>query len=253
MAPTFIDLSLSMDDSASEVIPVRIRYFTHREGADQMSAMFGVRAQDLPDQMGWAGEEVSLISHAGTHMDAPWHYGPTSQGGRARTIDAVPLDWCYGPGVVLDFRGKQEGEEISVADLQLALKALDYRLQPGDIVLLHTGADRWWGSKSYPDHGVGLGGESTLWLVERGVRVIGTDSWGLDRPFRYMREEYEKTSDVRCIWPSHYAGRAREYCQLEKLTNLASLPHFGFTVMCFPVKIAKASAGWTRVVAMLSS
>jgi kynurenine formamidase len=253
MPPTFIDLSLSIDDSASEVIPVRIRYFTHHEGAEQMSAMFGVKAQDLPGQMGWAGEEVSLISHAGTHMDAPWHYGPVSQGQRARTIDEVPLEWCYGPGVVLDFRGKEEGDEISVDDLQSALNALDYRLQPGDIVLLHTGADRWWSSESYPDRGVGLNGDSTLWLVERGVRVIGTDSWGLDRPFSYMREEYRKTSDIRCIWPSHYAGREREYCQLEKLTNLALLPRSGFTVMCFPVKIAKASAGWTRVVAMLSS
>jgi kynurenine formamidase len=38
---------------------------------------------------------------------------------------------------------------------------------------------------------------------------------------------------------------------MEKLTNLESLPPFGFKVSCFPVKIEKASAGWTRCVALL--
>ena len=246
----FIDLSLSIEDSASEVIPVQLRYFTHREGAEQMAQIFGVNADDLPDKLGWAGEEVRLITHAGTHMDAPWHYGPVSEDRPARTIDEVPLEWCYGRGIVLDLRELEEGAEITVEDLEDALRKLNYRLQPGDIVLLQTGAARWWGDKSYPDRGVGLGCEATLWLVKQGVRVIGTDSWGLDRPFSHMREEFQRTKDVNCIWPSHYAGRLQEYCQIEKLTNLDLLPPLGFIVMCFPIKVTKASAGWTRVVAM---
>lgn len=248
---TFVDLSLTLTDTVSEVIPVRVRYFTHREGAEQMSKMFGVEADKLPDGLGWAGEEVNLITHAGTHMDAPWHYGPMCENAPAKTIEEVPLEWCYGPGVVLDLRDKEEGAEITTKDLQLALEKLNYQLSAGNIVLLYTGADQWWGSNSYPDRGVGLGREATLWLVQHGIRVIGTDSWGLDRPFSYMRRQFEETSDVSCIWPSHYVGKQCEYCQLEKLTNLGLLPPHGFTVMCFPVKIAKASAGWARVVAML--
>lgn len=246
----FVDLSLPIEAAASEVIPVEVRYFSHREGAEQMGQIFGVNADDLPDKLGWAGEEVRMITHAGTHMDAPWHYAPVSEGRSARTIEEVPLDWCYGSGVVLDFRTLDEGKEILVEDLTTALQNINYRLSPGDIVLLHTGASRWWGDKSYPERGVGLGRDATLWLLEQGIRVIGTDSWGLDRPFSYMRKEFERTKDVNCIWPSHYAGRVKEYCQIEKLTNLELLPNFGFTVMCFPIKVAKASAGWTRVVAM---
>src|SRR5215467_7314215 len=183
----FIDLSLSIEDSASEVIPVQLRYFTHREGAEQMGQIFGLDADDLPGKLGWAGEEVRLITHAGTHMDAPWHYGPTSEARSSRTIDEIPLDWCYGHGVMLDLRHMEEGAEIFVEHLQEVLRNINYRLATGDIVLLQTGAASWWGDKSYPDRGVGLGREATLWLVEQGVRVIGTDSWGLDRPFSYMR------------------------------------------------------------------
>jgi kynurenine formamidase len=36
-----------------------------------------------------------------------------------------------------------------------------------------------------------------------------------------------------------------------KLHNLEQLPSTGFTVSCFPVKIERASAGWTRAVAIL--
>lgn len=246
----FIDLSLPIEENASEVIPVQVRYFTHKEGADQMGQIFGLNGDDLPGKLGWAGEEVRMITHAGTHMDAPWHYGPVSEGKPARTIDDVPLEWCYGPGVVLDFRKMEEGGEITVQDLELALEKINYELRAGDIVFLNTGAAQWWGDGSYPDRGVGLGSSATLWLVDRGVKVIGTDSWGLDRPFKYMRSEFQRTNDINCIWPSHYAGRLREYCQIEKLTNLELLPPYGFTVFCFPIKVAKASAGWTRVVAM---
>jgi len=49
------------------------------------------------------------------------------------------------------------------------------------------------------------------------------------------------------------AGRHSGYCHLEKLHNLENLPSTGFTVSCFPVKIERASAGWTRAVAIIDS
>jgi kynurenine formamidase len=247
----FIDLSLPIEETPSERVPVRIRYLRHDEGALEMQQVLGVAAADLPDGTGWAGEELRLISHAGTHMDAPWHYGPFSQGSPARTIDQVPLEWCCGPGVVLDFRQKAHDSEITVDDIISALSRAGHILQEGDVVLIWTGADQWWGTEDYPDKGCGLGRDATLWLVQRGIRVIGTDAWGLDQPFAVMRRQYAQNHDVSHIWPAHFAGREVEYCQLEKLTNLHLLPSDGFTVICFPVKIAKASAGWTRAVAVL--
>ena len=49
-------------------------------------------------------ERVQASTHNGTHLDAPYHYHSTMDGGkRAITIDEVPLDWCIGRGVKLDF------------------------------------------------------------------------------------------------------------------------------------------------------
>jgi kynurenine formamidase len=250
-----IDLSVPLEHlAASEPIPAQIHYVRHDgEGLEQMQCFFGVRAADLvySGGKGWAIEEIRAITHTGTHVDAPYHYGPVSEGKPARTIDEVPLEWCFAPGVVLDVRHKSAGATITVEDLDAALAKIEYRLQPFDIVLLHTGADKHLGSPDYFAQ-PGLGREGVLWLIERGVRVIGIDAYTLDRPFASMVEDYRRTGDGRHIWPAHFAGLTHEYCQIEKLANLDQLPRpHGFYVSCLPVKIAGASAGWCRAVALV--
>src|SRR5438445_664255 len=135
-----IDLSVSLEHNAvSEPMPARIHYARHEdEGLQQMQRFLGVRPEDLvwSNGLGWAVEEVQAITHTGTHVDAPYHYGPISEGRPARTIDQVPLEWCLAPGVVLDVRHKAAGEFITVADLEAALARIDYLPRPLDIVLL---------------------------------------------------------------------------------------------------------------------
>lgn len=250
-----IDLSVPLEHlSASEPVPARIKYVTHEaEGLQQMQQFFGVTPEDLvlSDGMGWAIEEIQAITHTGTHVDAPYHYGPMSEGKPARRIDEVPLEWCYAPAVVLDMREKQPGDFIAVDDLQAALAKIGYKIQPGDIVLLQTDCDKRMGSPEYYAQ-PGLGREGVLWLVEQGVHVIGIDAYTLDRPFASMVADFKRTGDGRYIWPAHFAGIEREYCQIEKLANLDQLPKpFGFTLSCFPVKIQGASAGWCRAVALV--
>ncbi|GAA3292537.1 cyclase family protein [Dactylosporangium vinaceum] len=219
----------------------------HRTGA----VVLGLRPEDFPDGMAISNESVTLTTHTGTHMDAPLHYGPFSGGEPAKSIDQVPIEWCIGPGVRLDVRHVPPGDEITVEHLADALDAAGRALQPGDIVLLWTGADGLWGTEDYLTTFPGLGGKGTAYLVEQGVRVIGIDAWGMDRPMAAMVEEYRRTGDNSCLWPAHVYGRTREYLQLEKLANLGSLPGAtGFTVCCFPVAVAGAGAGWSRVVAL---
>lgn len=250
-----IDLSVPLEhQSASEPMPASIHYVDHAgEGLAQMQQFFGIRPEDLvfSHGQGWAIEEVHAITHTGTHVDAPYHYGAESEGRPARRIDEVPLEWCFAPGVVLDMRHKAAGDFITVDDLRQALDTIEYRLRPLDIVLLQTGADQRLGTPEYFAQ-PGLGREGTLYLVEQGVRVIGIDAYTLDRPFAAMVADFQRTGDGSYIWPAHFAGLTREYCQIEKLTNLDRLPRpHGFYVSCLPVKIHKASAGWCRAVALI--
>jgi kynurenine formamidase len=249
-----VDLSVPLTHQAvHEPLPPSIRYVDHHpEGAEMMKGLLGVSDQDLvySNGQGWALEEISAITHTGTHVDAPYHYHPTSEGKPAKRIDEVPLEWCFGPGVVLDVRHIANGEEITADHLRAILAKIDYTLRPLDIVLLRTDCDKKLETTEYFEQ-PGLGREGTLWLCEQGVKMIGIDAYTVDRPFAAMKADYQRTGDGRYIWPAHFAGIEREYCQIEKLANLDQLPPHGFTVSCLPVKIARASAAWCRAVAIL--
>lgn len=246
-----VDLSIEIKEG-SGVMGAEIQRVGHKESIPQMLSGFpGVTPEDLPDGLGWAHDILTLSTHSGTHMDAPWHYHPTSEGKKSKTIDEMPLEWAYGDGVVLDMRHKKAGEVISVADLQEALKKIGYRLKPLDIVLIMTGTDRFWDTPKYVTEYAGVGREATIWLIDQGVKLVGTDAPGWDRPFMYQAKEFRETRDRSLIWEGHYAGIEREYFQMEKLANLDQLPPSGFKVFCFPIKILKASAAWVRPVAII--
>lgn len=254
-----IDLSLGIEaDVASEPWPPEIERFDHEDGAGELASRLrkigieNVRAEDFPDGIGLAWEEIRAITHTGTHMDAPWHYGPTSAGKPARTIDEIPLEWACGRAVVLDFTDMAPAAEIEPGDIDDRLDALDHDLQDGEIVLLETGADELWGSPEYLQSFPGMGAASTKHLVEQGVRVIGTDAYGFDKPFEAMGDRYAETGDTAELWPAHFAGREVEYCQIEKMANLDALPRrTDIPLVTFPVNITGASAGWVRPVAFV--
>ena len=257
MGRKIIDLSIAIEaglPSDPEMMIPQIDYTDHTQGAEQMTEFFpGLKKEQLPEGLGWAVETIHLTTHSGTHLDAPFHYHPKMDGGaKAITIDQVPLEWCFQDGVLLDFSDKPDGERISADEVEAKLKEIDYQLKPLDIVLVHTGADRFWGRPEYLVKGAGMTRESTLYLLERGVKVVGIDAWSWDRPLPYLAQEFQAKGDPRVIWEAHFAGIERGYCHMEKMADLDKIPKpHGFKVACFPIKIKNASAGWTRPVAII--
>jgi len=136
-------------------------------------------------------------------------------------------------------------------DMKRALDRIQYQLKPLDIVLVNTTAGKAYGQPDFIDRGCGFGREATLFLLNQGVRVTGTNGWSWDAPFSFTAKRFAETGDASIIWEGHKAGREIGYCHMEKLSNLDALPDHGFKVACFPVKIEKASAGWTRAVAII--
>ena len=257
MTRRFIDLSVSIENNEHTDPPglsPSVNYLTHKDSADTVAHFFpGLEKTDLPDGEGWAVEQVSLSTHNGTHMDAPWHFHSTTDYGRQRApyIDEIPLDHCFRPGVKLDFRHLPDGYVAGAKEIEEELARIGHTLEPLDIVLVNTSAGAVFGRPGYVDKGCGMGREATLYLTERGVRVVGTDAWSWDAPFTHTAQRWAESRDPSIIWEGHKAGREIPYWQIEKLHNLEELPPDGFTVACFPVKIREASAGWSRVVAIL--
>lgn len=264
----FIDLSLPVDDTLVETHAARIERMSHAAGVEHFNEIVmaqqpggaqrfkkGERvviADEIPDAEMLSLEIVHASVHMGTHVDAPFHYGSKCQGKPAKRIADLPLEWCYGAGVVLDFTPLKYPQNITKADVGRALERISCKLKKDDIVLIYTGGDKLLGTPDYVHKYVGMLPDAVEHILDQGVKMLGIDTIGLDRPCFEMFKEFLDTRDKQKIWPCHFLGRRREYAHMERLGNLGSIPKpFGFTVCCFPVKVKDAGAGWTRAVAII--
>jgi len=252
--PRFVDLSApiapSMPDMP-EFLRTEIDYADHADGAKQIETILGVPSRLLRDEEGWAVETFTRFgTHDSTHVDAAWHYNSTLEDGSAApTIDELPLERFFGPGVVLDMSDKVDGDAMTVAEAEAELVRIQHDLTPGDIVLVRTGRDEFYGRPEYMGLGPGVSAEATRWLYDRGVRVMGIDAWGWDSPLYLQAQEALERDTTGVFWAAHQVGL--DYCQIERLVNLGELPARGFTVACFPLKLVRGSAAPARVVAIV--
>ncbi len=260
MPRRIVDISVALKAGIASDPPhmlPQIDYVTHKQSAPSVAAYFGVGVDQLPEGEYAAVENVRISTHNGTHLDAPYHFFSrmnerTVPGGEPSwRIDEVPREWCCQPGVKRDFRHFEDGYVVQPADVEAELNRIGHELKPLEIVLVNTRAASRYGEADFIDSGCGMGKAATLWLLEQGVRVTGTDGWSWDAPFSHTKRRIEQGGDASLIWEGHRAGREIGYCHLEKLSNLESLPADGFMVACFPVKVHRGSAGWTRAVAII--
>jgi kynurenine formamidase len=249
----FVDLSAPIAPDPPELpdlLRTDVEYADHARGARDIEAMFGVTPDLLRDGEGWAVDAfLRLGTHNSTHVDAPWHYNSTVAGEPAKTVDQLPLEWFHAPGVVVDFTHKADGDAVTAAEMERALDQAGHALAPLDIVLVRTGRDAAYGTPGYMALGPGVTAEATRWLHERGVRVMGIDAWGWDRPLHLQAEDAKRERRAGVFWEAHQCDL--EYSQIERLCNLGALPPTGFTVSCFPLRLMGGSAAPARVVAIL--
>ena len=230
-----------------DVLRTDIEFEDHAGGAKAIETLFGVKPELLRDGEGWATETfLRFGTHNSTHVDAPWHYNSTIGGEPAQTIDQLPLEWFYAPGVIIDATDHEDGEVLSEDDVK---DRVPRELNDLDIVLVRTGRDEFYDQPDYIARGPGVSAEATRWLYEQGVRVMGIDAWGWDAPLHMQAERAKESGKPGIFWAAHQVDLA--YSQIERLFNLGSLPDQGFQVACFPLRIEGGSAAPARVVGIV--
>lgn len=196
-----------------------------------------LRIEHFPDEAFLTHDMIRASAHAGSHIDAPGHDGPQTDGSRGHINDA-PLDLFVARGVMLDVSGI-DGWQVELRHVKSAVDTAEVDDLDGTIVLLHTEPDK------------AIAAEVVEFFIDHEVRVIGTDADGFDGSFQAILRRFVETGDPETLWPAHFVGRRRPYYQIERLRNLDRLPATGFLVVALPVLIEGATAGWTRAVAFV--
>lgn len=104
---------------------------------------------------------ITLGSHTGTHVDAPWHF--LQEG---NSIDLEPLDKFVGEAAIIDASGKKS---ITAKDF------LGSHIRGNDIVLIYTGTGDRLADFTYLDV------SAAEWMVERGVKCVGIDTASVEQ------------------------------------------------------------------------
>lgn len=195
-----------------------------RQSLDMTPHVSNLRREDARGQ-GWGRNEINWITEiqagtfqVGTQLDSLGHIQAGDRfynGWRVKDVveswglnrfgtEAIPP--VVGRGVLVDVAGLKgverldAGTVITVADVEQALARRQVVIEPGDIVLLHTGWGGLWGTDNprflsgEPGPGLAL----VRWLYERRIAALGTDSWSIgpvpgedpERPFLVPQTMY---------------------------------------------------------------
>jgi kynurenine formamidase len=208
------------------------------ESHEEFAERIGTKAHGV--DMGTAHYLVIQDDHVGTHCDARKHIVPDAGG-----PESIPLEYCIGDGVLLDFTQAEKGHVISSAEIEAELERIGYELKERDIVLIHTGAGAYNDEERYKTDHPGMSAEATRWLIARGVRLMGIDAITFDPPVWAMFEK-------KLFWEAHRVMWDEEYWHLENLMNLEQIGRpFGFQLCVLPVKWVGTTAAPVRAVAVI--
>lgn len=185
--------------------------------------------------------EWRVNEHTGTHMDAPFHFSDQD------TADQIPVENLIGQLAIIDIRSKAEdNSDAQVTPDDLRTYEQKYgRIRKGSIVAMNSGWDQYVNSEKFRNadgdgvmHFPGFHIEAVEWLLEkRDVKGIMVDTLSLD---------FGPSADFAV----HFRWLPANKWGIENVANLSSLPPKGATVMVGGPKIAGATGGPSRVIAL---
>ena len=182
---------------------------------------------------GFLSEALFMISHTGTHVDAPWHYRT-----KGKKLHELAVDRFVRPGHLLDVRPAKARAKITAKKVEAAAKREGVAIQPGEAVLLRTGWEARRGTDAYLFENPGLTKGGAAWLVRKGASLVGIDTANVDLP-------------TAADFPAHHTLLAANVPIIENLANLGAVGASTLTLVALPLRLRGATGSPVRAVALV--
>jgi kynurenine formamidase len=206
---------------------------TYEEGMPEAAGHAELKADRVKNiNTGSRITNITINSHSGTHIDAPYHYIDTG-----RTIDTYSPDFFYGTAAVLDLP-KDRLQPVTYDDIQKNRKLISN----ADFVFIRTGWEEKWGQEEYIWEYPYISREAAEYLATFAIRIVGIDTMSPDPSVR---------SGLRKGSPAHMALLSKNILIIENLVGLKPIVGKLVEVFCFPLKFTGGDGSPTRVVARI--
>ena len=179
---------------------------------------------------GWNARNLKIYSHAGTHMDAPFHFGIGD-----KTIDTFQPHQLMGEAWVVRLGEVMPSQLLEVHHLGI----LEEKVKPGDSLLIHTGWSRFVGQAQYRDQLPRIGESLARWCVDRKIRILGVEPPSV--------ADVNNLEEVTRIHEILLEGGV---IIVEGLTNLDKIKSDQVWLIALPLKIRQGDGAPARVIAM---
>ena len=187
---------------------------------------------------------LTLGSHTGTHIDAPFHFLK-----KGKKIDEFPVQRFVGEGVLIDVSAKSDRELIETGDIE----PYEKEIAEGDFVIFRTGRDKYFGTPRYYLHPF-LSAEAAGLLVDRGVALVAIDALNID-PTYYNDDSTPQAKDLpdpeEYGYPVHDILLGNDILIVENLCNLDKIKPVRGVYSFLPLKLKDADGSPIRAVFLL--
>ena len=191
-----------------------------------------------PSCPGWESRVLVMSDHAGTHVDAPFHFNPDGV-----TVESVDLRRTIGPALLLDVTAvKKPAEPVRRIHLERALATADDRLTAEDIALIRAwpGAFGATGFEQSP----GLAPDAVDWLLELGVQAVGTNTFTID--------DASTDAEKRPLKYAHTRLLGGGVPVIEGLAHLEDVGRPRFWFAAIPLRLRGATGSPVRAIAIVA-
>jgi len=188
--------------------------------------------------------KLSIYTHSGTHIDAPYHM--VKEGFK---LDAFPLDKLFGEAIVLNVNVGEYGE-IHAEHLEKALQSSKLEVKDGDFLLINT---MWWhkyydkryDSEYLAERHPGLFMDAADWIISKKFALVGIDVMSIRHPS--LAPKYTGIKPERV----HVKLLSNNILIVEQLVNLDILNNRRVKFGAFPLNISDLDGSPVRACAFI--
>ncbi len=179
---------------------------------------------------GWNASNLHIYSHAGTHMDAPFHFEVGDE-----RIDEIPVERFISMAHVVNIEITQPQQLITEVDFI----SIENRLKAGDSVILKTGWHQFVGSAKYRNELPRISESAAQWLVNKNVNILAVEPPSV--------ADVNNLAEVTLIHKILLGGNI---IIVEGICNTEDITKEVVQLIALPLKILKGDGAPARVIAI---